>query len=67
MPGDTRPVRVLSDDGGEDLLLMMIVAGGDQVGDHLVPGLGLQTQLHLLVVEEDEGLGRGDSDHHVVP
>ena len=62
-----RPIRVLGDHGAEDLLLVVVEAGGDQVRHQLVPGLRLQTQLHLFVVEEDKRLCGCYSNHHVVP
>ena len=61
------PVSVLRDHGAEDLSLVVVKGGAHQVGHQLVPALRLQPHLHLLVVQEDEGLRRGDSDHHVVP
>ena len=67
VPGHLGPVRVLRDDGAEDLGLVVLEGRGHQVGHQLVPALRLQPHLHLLVVQEDEGLRRGDSDHHVVP
>ena len=38
-----------------------------QVGHQLVAALRLEPQLHLHAVQEDEGLGRGHPDHHVIP
>ena len=67
MSGHLGPVGVLGDDGTEYLGLVVLEGGGHQVGHQLVPALRLQAHLHLLVVQEDEGLRRGDSDHHVVP
>ena len=49
------------------LLLLLLNYYHHQVRHQLVAALRLEPQLHLHAVQEDEGLGGGHPDHHVIP
>ena len=56
------PVRVVVDDGGEDLALVQLEVGGNKVKDDPVTSVRLDPVLQLLVVQAEQGIGRGHAE-----
>ena len=65
--GSHLPVGVVVDDGREDLPLVQLEVGRDEVEDDPVASVRLDAVLQLLVVQAEEGVSRGDPEQQLVP